>query len=152
MFFDNPGEAIYISLVVSIVCLLLIFCLRDYFATSAPLHQASDHSAKQQLVAHQGLLNELYLCVATYKLLELPHARVPERWRQAYLILCADAMSTTFDATGAVARVQTLGFGAEQAQQLVVWRMEQPYSLVTVLLALLTGQPDDEIWTLANKG
>lgn len=94
-----------------------------------------------------AVVAELRRCFLDLKLIEAPHIRMQERWRQAFIAL-SDPL---FKPKEAAARLAELGFGADQVELLLDWRSTRPQVLITLLLLLVTGQPDDDVWSLAEK-
>lgn len=103
--------------------------------------------APKPLSPNLAVVAELRRCFSDLKLIEAPHLRLQERWRQAFLILCSTVVKTT----AASAQLGQLGFGVDQVEQLLDWRATRPQVLITLLLLLVAGLPDDDVWALAEK-
>lgn len=99
--------------------------------------------------AWDSVSKDLEACQTVHALLNEPNAKVTTRWRDAFSLLLT---ATTRQRRPAFAAEQlvALGFSEMQAEQLVEWRLKRPGKLATIMLALVAGVPDDELWGMVS--
>lgn len=114
--------------------------------------EASGDHLRGRAASRNELIRELHLCLNVFKLLDEPNARVPLRWRKAFEFLLENPGVECREPQILINRITALNFSEEQAYVLVNWRENQPQALVTLILAILAGLPDDDLWMLPNKG
>lgn len=101
--------------------------------------------------ALSSLSLELSYSVSVLGLLQGPAAAaVPQHLRKAFeLLLQVEPYSLTQDQE--LAQLQDLGLSLKRALLLIRWRDSRPETLVALLLAVLSGMPEDQAWRIAHK-
>lgn len=148
------GPYHWLAIIAVVVVVLCIVGANKHLATVLGSRgEVVPQHREGKLVAQNQLRAELYQVVHQFKLTEEPNAQLPLRWREAFQILFSEKIEPAqFNEHRAHAALTDLGFGDDQAESLISWRQQQPHTLVTVILAVLTGQPDDDIWMMGAKG
>jgi hypothetical protein len=111
--------------------------------------QAREEGAR---CARSALVTEMNYTLSVHKLLTLPKKGVHQRWKDAFAILFPESApaSARFDKQTAVQQLQAAGFESSAAQHIVYLRDERPEILVTHVIAVLSGIPEEQVWDVVR--
>lgn len=101
------------------------------------------------LHAHQSLNGQLSRVIRIHHLLEQEGSVLSEKWQKAFSALYSEEAVHFRNGEQLSKQLDALGFTTHQVGWLIRWTAQYPEHMVILLLALLSGLPEEQAWGVA---